>query len=106
MEKIDIAKKLAQSPEFTVSLQVRDYECDMQGIVNNAVYLNYLEHARHEALNHLGLNFKTLIDQQINFVAIRIEIDYKKMLKSSDHFTVLTTFSKTSKLKYLCSQTI
>ncbi|MBU2223338.1 MAG: acyl-CoA thioesterase, partial [Gammaproteobacteria bacterium] len=30
---------------FSVDFKVRDYECDMQGIVNNAVYFNYLEHA-------------------------------------------------------------
>ena len=32
---------------FKVDFTVRDYECDLQGIVNNAVYQNYLEHARH-----------------------------------------------------------
>ena len=34
--------------QFQLEFQVRDYECDMQGHVNNAVYLNYLEHCRHE----------------------------------------------------------
>lgn len=31
---------------FRIDLKVRDYECDLQGIVNNGVYFNYLEHAR------------------------------------------------------------
>ncbi|NLI24182.1 MAG: acyl-CoA thioesterase, partial [Bacteroidales bacterium] len=30
---------------FELEMEVRDYECDIQGIVNNAVYMNYLEHA-------------------------------------------------------------
>lgn len=29
---------------FTAGMSVRDYECDMQGIVNNSVYQNYLEY--------------------------------------------------------------
>jgi len=35
---------------FKLNFEVRDYECDLSGIVNNAVYLHYLEHARHELL--------------------------------------------------------
>ena len=45
----------AQPPDFTLTLAVRDYECDLQGVVNNAVYQNYLEHARHQYLQSLGL---------------------------------------------------
>ena len=33
--------------QFTLKFEVRDYECDLQGIVNNAVYQHYLEHTRH-----------------------------------------------------------
>ena len=31
---------------FTLEIVVRDYELDSEGIVNNAVYLHYLEHTR------------------------------------------------------------
>ena len=40
-----------------IELQVRDYECDQQAVVNNAVYQNYLEHARHEFLRSRGIDF-------------------------------------------------
>ena len=42
---------------FTMKMSVRDYECDLQGIVNNANYLHYIEHTRHEFLKHAGANF-------------------------------------------------
>lgn len=45
---------------FTLEMDVRDYECDIQGIVNNAVYQNYLEHARHEYLKEVGIDFAEL----------------------------------------------
>lgn len=32
---------------FTTRMMVRDYECDIEGIVNNANYLHYAEHTRH-----------------------------------------------------------
>jgi acyl-CoA thioesterase FadM len=40
--------------QFRLDFEVRDYECDLQGIVNNAVYQNYLEHTRHEFLKQKG----------------------------------------------------
>lgn len=91
---------------FQIALSVRDYECDIQGIVNNAVYLNYFEHARHEYLHHVGLDFKSLLSQNIVLVATRIEVDYKKSLKGGDVFTVTVALTKPSSVRYLFEQDI
>jgi len=73
---------------FTLEMAVRDYECDLQGVVNNAVYQNYLEHARHEYLKSIGIDFAALAAQGINLVVTRVEIDYKASLTSGDRFVV------------------
>ncbi len=73
---------------FTLEMAVRDYECDLQGVVNNAVYQNYLEHARHEYLKAIGIDFAALAAQRINLVVTRVEIDYKTSLTSGDRFVV------------------
>jgi len=73
---------------FTLEMAVRDYECDLQGVVNNAVYQNYLEHARHEYLKSIGIDFAALAMQGINLVVTRVEIDYKTSLVSGDRFVV------------------
>lgn len=73
---------------FSIEMAVRDYECDLQGVVNNAVYLNYLEHARHEYLKSLGIDFAALAAQKVNLVVVRTEIDYKASLTSGDRFVV------------------
>jgi acyl-CoA thioester hydrolase len=73
---------------FSLELAVRDYECDLQGVVNNAVYQNYLEHARHEYLKSIGIDFAALTAQGINLVVTRVEIDYKISLTSGDRFVV------------------
>ncbi len=41
----------------SLEFSVRDYECDVQGVVNNANYQHYLEHARHEFLLSKGISF-------------------------------------------------
>ena len=55
---------------WQLQMAVRDYECDMQGVVNNAVYQNYLEHARHEFLKLHGLDFAVLAKAGINLVVV------------------------------------
>ncbi|WP_010365549.1 acyl-CoA thioesterase [Pseudoalteromonas citrea] len=84
---------------FTVDFKVRDYECDLQGIVNNSVYFNYLEHARHEFLLSKGLDFAELAACNINLVVIRSEVDYKSSLKPGDTFFVEVKVERVSKLK-------
>ena len=56
---------------FKIDFLVRDYECDLQGIVNNSVYQNYLEHARHQFLKTVGLDFSLLFQQGITLVVTR-----------------------------------
>ncbi len=66
---------------FEMPLKVRDYEVDSQGIVNNANYLHYLEHTRHEFCEKTGFTFREMQAQGIDPVVSRIEIDYHTPLR-------------------------
>jgi acyl-CoA thioester hydrolase len=85
--------------QFTLEFQVRDYECDLQGIVNNAVYQHYLEHTRHEYLKQNGIDFSSLAQEGINLVVIRAEIDYLYPLRSGDQFLVSLNLARISRLR-------
>ncbi|MFC0119301.1 acyl-CoA thioesterase [Pseudoalteromonas xiamenensis] len=85
---------------FKVELSVRDYECDLQGIVNNGVYFNYLEHARHEFLLANGVDFAKLAEDKINLVVIRAEMNFKDSLKPGDRFVVEVEPTRLSRLKF------
>jgi len=91
---------------FELEMMVRDYECDMQGIVNNAVYQNYLEHCRHEFLDEVGLNFDQLCRDGIHAVVTRAELDYKLPLKSRDTFIVKLGMRKQGRLRFVFDQSI
>ena len=67
-------------------LKVRDYECDLQGIVNNANYQHYTEHARHEFLLSAGISFADMHDRGIDAVVARIAMAFKTPLRSGDEF--------------------
>ncbi len=85
---------------FSLDFKVRDYECDIQGIVNNGVYQNYLEHTRHEFLLVSGINFAELAQKKINLVVIRAELDYKYPLQSGDCFRVTLNMCQASKIRF------
>ena len=91
---------------FEMEFQVRDYECDIQGIVNNAVYQNYLEHCRHKFLNHIGLDFTQLHKDGIDAVVIRAELDYKFPLRPGEDFFVKLKIGKQGKLRIIFEQQI
>jgi len=74
--------------DFSLDFTVRDYECDLQGVVNNANYQHYLEHARHEYMVSKGISFADLHDEGIDRIVYRVEIDYKFPLRSRDKFAV------------------
>jgi acyl-CoA thioester hydrolase len=88
-----------EQANFTLEMAVRDYECDLQGVVNNAVYQNYLEHARHEYLKSIGIDFAALTAQGINLVVTRVEIDYKTSLVSGDRFVVEVRLERISPVR-------
>ncbi|MEX0740688.1 MAG: acyl-CoA thioesterase [Pseudohongiella sp.] len=91
---------------FQHAMEVRDYECDLQGVVNNAVYQNYLEHARHEFLKTRGLDFARLTADGVIVVVVRAEIDYLASLRSGDRFHVSVEPTRESRIRLAFLQEI
>lgn len=61
---------------FELPMKVRDYEVDSEGIVNNANYLHYMEHTRHEFCHSAGMSFRQMHEQGIDPVLRKVEIEY------------------------------
>lgn len=87
---------------FRFEMKVRDYECDIQGVVNNANYQHYLEHARHEFLESIGGSFTGLHEQGIDPMVSKITLEYKRPLHGGDRFAVcVNMLRKGAKLVFL-----
>jgi acyl-CoA thioester hydrolase len=71
---------------FKLEMKVRDYECDLQGVVNNSNYQRYMEHTRHEYMEALGENFGRLHEKGVDAFVSRVEIRFKHSLRSGDKF--------------------
>lgn len=79
---------------FELPMKVRDYEVDAEGIVNNAVYLHYLEHTRHEFCEMAGLSFRNMHLNGVDPVIVRAEIDYKHSLGLGESFVSKLNLSR------------
>ena len=71
---------------YETRMAVRDYECDIEGIVNNANYLHYCEHTRHLFLKECGLSFAEMHEKGVDAVVARMSLQYKVPLRPDDEF--------------------
>ncbi len=91
---------------FKLQMRVRDYECDLQGVVNNAVYMNYLEAARHEFLLEQQVDFAALSAQGVHLMLTEICLQYKASLVPQDNFYVTVDIEQEGRLKMVFVQNI
>ncbi len=90
---------------YELKMKVRDYECDLQDIVNNANYQHYTEHTRHEFLLSRGISFSELHKKGIDAVVARLTMQFKTPLTSGDEFASRLRVKKEG-VKYVFHQDI
>lgn len=90
---------------YSLTFKVRDYECDLQGIVNNANYQHYTEHTRHEFLRSRGVSFADLHERGIDAVVAGMTLRFKTPLRSGDEFVSKLAVRKEG-VKYVFVQDI
>lgn len=90
---------------YELPFKVRDYECDLQGIVNNANYQHYTEHTRHEFLSQHGVSFVQLHERGIDAVVAGMQLRFKTPLRSGDEFVSKLALRKEG-IKYVFVQDI
>ncbi len=86
--------------KFTTEIAVRDYECDIQGIVNNANYQHYTEHTRHLFLKSKNLTFAELHNQGIDVVVARMDLRFKEPFRPDDVIVSCLDFERVG-IKYV-----
>lgn len=91
---------------FRAELEVRGYELDSFGHVNNANYLNYLEFARWKMLEAEGVTLKNFQAWDRFPVIAGIEIQYLKPTFMGDILTIETQLVEYRRSSMVLQQTI
>lgn len=94
------------SKRLITQIKVRSYEIDIYGHVNNATYLNYLEHSRVQSLEQTGKSFKQYMDENIFVVIAKINISYLKPAFIDDELDVITTIKSVGRTSVVLNQEI
>ncbi len=96
----------AVTEPFSVPVTVRGYETDVQGHLNQAVYLNYAEHARWSLLRAAGITQAGLIGKGVGPVALETTIRYRRELLAGDEVEVTCVFDWSGGKTFRMEQTI
>eukprot|EP00798_Chlamydomonas_sp_ICE-L_P000124 gene124-5491_t len=91
---------------YSLEMGVRDYELDQFGVVNNAVYANYFQHARHEGLERLGIDCDAYARANLGLAITDMRLSYKAPLRSKDKFRVLTGVSRVTGARAVMDEVI
>lgn len=75
---------------YQTEVEVRSYELDSFGHANHTVLLNYLEHARFQALEAGGFSYDVLASRRWGVYVVRIEVDYLEEARLGDRLRVRT----------------
>ncbi len=90
--------------EFPVTVYYED--TDMAGIVYYANYLRFIERARSEIVEEMGVDQRAMRDDGIVFAVTRIEADYVGSARLGDRLTVLTTHYAASPVRWMFDQEV
>ncbi|WP_405393384.1 acyl-CoA thioesterase [Streptomyces sp. NBC_01102] len=77
---------------FFVDVTVRGYELDTQGHLNQAVYLQYAEHARWELLRAAGVPQEKLLAGGVGPVQLEVTVKYLRELRGGERVRVSCAF--------------
>jgi acyl-CoA thioester hydrolase len=87
-------------------LRVRFHELDPNGHVNHGVYANYLETARIELLESLGLGPRVLAARGVHLVVVELRIRFRRPALAGDDLLVETSMTELRRASSWWSQRI
>lgn len=97
---------MTHAHESRVSLIVRSTAIDVNGHVNNAKYLEYIEWGREAFYEQAGLSYETLLQQGVITVSVNININYRREAKQNDELTVITRPGRIGRSSFTMEQTL
>lgn len=101
-----MSKKTPNQDLFIWEAEVRGHELDLQGIVNNARYLEYFDHVRIKQLLSNGIDWGAWHNEGYNLVLAHTDLSFKAPLHAHDTFYITSKIKRSGKLRIIFNQEI
>ncbi|WP_255415575.1 YbgC/FadM family acyl-CoA thioesterase [Tateyamaria sp. Alg231-49] len=97
---------MTDNPKHFFPVTVYYEDTDMAGVVYYANYLRYIERARSEIVEQMGVDQNAMRAKDIVFVVIRVEADYLSSARMGDRLEVITTHRAASPVRWTFDQEV
>ena len=87
--------------EHEIQVRVRYSETDAMGYLHHANYLNFFEMGRTELLRASGGNYRSVEEQGLFIVVVKMEVRYRAPARYDDVLTVKTQLIRSSPAKLI-----
>ncbi len=94
---------LPETPTIETQVQVMFFDTDCAGVVHNIAYLRFIETARTELGEQLGLGLADMSRTQLFPVVVRIEINYKRPAVLGDRLVVEGRLETVERSRFWCA---
>lgn len=92
--------------QTSLEITVRPTEIDVNGHVNNAKYLEYLEWGREEWYEAGKLHYDAFLQLGVQTVTVNININYRQECRQGDRLTITTAPQSVGRSSYILQQQI
>jgi len=90
-------------PRIRTEVQVMFFDTDCGGVVSNIAYLRFIEIARTQLTEELGLALSEMADTQRYPVVVHTEIDYRYAAKLGDQLVVESWLERLERVRFWCA---
>lgn len=86
--------------------KVQYYETDQMGIVHHSNYIKWLEEARMDYLDQIGINYHTMEEMELASPIVSVSCQYKSAVSFGDSVSILPIITKYTGVKLTMSYEI
>src|SRR5438552_17072839 len=91
------------APRIRTDVQVMFFDTDCGGVVSNIAYLRFIEIARTNLAEQLGLALVAMAQKQTSPVVFRTEIDYRRAATLGDRLAIEAWLGRGGRAPFWCA---